>query len=120
VQSSGGGGGAGAGVAFEGGADDLLRPSGVLRTEDGLDGVALSGTDGDDRGVSSGMVMGNLSLGDGADAFVTRTPDAVFVAGRSLDLGNPGSTFRNEGVLSLGMAGSNGTVQTTAMAGLFT
>jgi hypothetical protein len=108
----------GVGVAFDGGATNRLAISGLLRTADGLEGLAFSGTDGDDRGVSTGTVMGNLALGDGANAFVNRRA-GPFLAGRSLDLGDAGRVFRNEGTLSFGMTGSIDTVQTTAIDGSF-
>ncbi|ATQ43306.1 hypothetical protein CSW64_13200 [Caulobacter mirabilis] len=97
-----GGGGAGAGVRLDGGANNLVSTTGSISA---VSGLAVTGTTGNDRIRNRGLVVGDLVLGGGQNAFVNET-GASYIAMRRIDLregaGSTG-TFTNNGAFLMGL-----------------
>jgi hypothetical protein len=75
----------GVGVFFEGGASNLLETSGTLSA---VSGQAINMTTGDDVVLNSGLVVGNVDLGSGANSF-SNGVGSTFVAMSTIDLRDP-------------------------------
>jgi uncharacterized protein YhjY with autotransporter beta-barrel domain len=95
-----GGSGTGAGVRFLDGADNLLSNHGVITTVSGIDGLAVSGTRGDDTINNDGTIIGSVDLGAGVNT-LHNLSGAYFYSGANITLGS-GNPFINEGLLSPG------------------
>ncbi|MBX3695429.1 MAG: autotransporter outer membrane beta-barrel domain-containing protein [Steroidobacteraceae bacterium] len=93
----------GVAVAFDGGAVNQFGNAGSVMTLSGIDGFAFTGGDGGDSIVNDGLVLGNVTLGGGANAFANRA-GGTFYSGTTLDLGDAGNLFTNDGVLAPGAA----------------
>ncbi|WP_265562195.1 autotransporter outer membrane beta-barrel domain-containing protein [Sphingomicrobium arenosum] len=100
-----GGAGNGVGIALIGGNDNVVT---VASTLSAVSGVAMTGTDGNDRLINDGITVGNIYLGGGNNE-VVNSADASFVTIDTLDLadGDGSGTFRNQGELFLGRASSS-------------
>ncbi len=96
-------GGTRAGVEIEGGATNTLAvgSSGVLTS---LNGTAITATTGNDTVNNSGVIIGNVELGTGTNAF-NNLAGGVFNAGTIVNLG-AGNAFTNDGALAPGGAGA--------------
>jgi hypothetical protein len=96
-----GGSGTGAGVRLAGGADNLVTINGTLSA---VSGLAMESGSGNDQLANTGVVVGNLILGGGANS-VFNAEGSTFVTIDTLDLrdgaGSTG-TFTNAGDLLLG------------------
>ena len=105
----GGSAGGAVGVRMSGGASNLLTNAGTIQA---LSGFAIAGDTGSDSVANSGLVIGNVDLGTGANAF-SNTAVGELRSGMDLNVGN-GNSVLNAGVLSPG--GLN-TVVHTGIAG---
>ena len=100
-----GGSGSGAGIALDGGADNLVTINSSLSA---VSGRAMTGTYGNDRLENEGLTVGNVLLG-GGNNLVHTAADATFLTIDTLDLRDgAGSTglFDNDGTLLMGLAAS--------------
>jgi hypothetical protein len=100
-----GGTGDGVGVRIEGGASNLIRTSGSLSA---VSGLAVDTGTGDDRIENTGLIIGNIDLGSGANA-VLNDVGGTFLAFNSIDLRDgPGSTgtLTNAGEFLMGLSAS--------------
>jgi hypothetical protein len=77
-----GGSGTGAGVKIDGGAANLVTTSGVISA---VSGKAIDASGGDDVVRNSGIVIGDIDLGAGANSFANNA-GATFVARQTIDL----------------------------------
>jgi len=77
-----------------------------------VSGLAIAGDTGNNTVNNSGTVIGNVTLGTGANAF-NNMAGGFFNAGTTVDLG-AGNVLTNAGTLSPGGAG---VIQTTALTG---
>ncbi|VAV95624.1 hypothetical protein MNBD_ALPHA04-1763, partial [hydrothermal vent metagenome] len=102
-------------VAFDGGADNIFENNGSVMTLDGLTGTAITGTSGNDTINNSGMIIGNIALGGGANSF-TNLGSGTFISASALNLGASENLFTNSGLLT---PGDLNTIQTTALSGGF-
>ena len=105
------GGSGGAGVSFLAGRTNRLENHGLVTTMDDIDGLALSGTTGDEAIDNAGGVIGSVELGTGTSSFANRQ-GAFFYAGPNVDLG--GGILDNAGLLAPGGPGSR---MTTTLSG---
>jgi hypothetical protein len=101
-----GGSGSGAGVVIDGGATNTITTSGSISA---VSGLAINTGSGDDRVVNTGLVVGNVDLGGGANAFQNQA-GSTFVAFSTIDLrdGAPGAPalFTNAGDFLMGLDAS--------------
>lgn len=111
------GGAGGTGVAFAGGATNVLTNAASLGTVEMIDGLAFSGTTGDDQAVNLGFVIGDVKLGTGRNGFDNSISTARFEAGEEINLGAATNMLRNSGELAVGSTGRIETVQTSALSG---
>ena len=95
------GGAGGAGVVIDGGADNVLENAALLMTMDGAEGLAVSGTGGNERIVNDGLVFGDVDLGAGVNSF-DNNAGAMLYSGAVLNLGGPDNLLRSDGVVSPG------------------
>jgi hypothetical protein len=95
------GGAGGTAVHLDGGAANRFENDGVVQTLDGIDGAAFIGSGGSDLILNRGVVVGNVDLGDGANAF-TNAAGATFYSAPVLSLGAASNLFTNEGRLEPG------------------
>ncbi len=102
-------------VALDGGARNLFENHGSVMTMAGITGQAFTGSAGSDIIDNYGVVMGNVSLGSGANS-VTNRAGATFYSGATLDLGASTNVFTNEGTL---IPGAGQLAQTTRLTGSF-
>ena len=77
-----GGSGSGMGVMFDGGLNNRLVTSGSLSA---VSGLAINATFGNDTVSNTGLVVGNVDLGSGSNAFNNET-GSTFVAFNTIDL----------------------------------
>lgn len=98
------GGNNGIGIELDGGAENLLINRGLIATMDGIDGLAISATTGNEVIDNTGRVVGNVDLGSGSNA-MNNAVDALFESGGTVNLGGPGSALTSAGTLSPGGAG---------------
>ncbi|WP_298828182.1 autotransporter outer membrane beta-barrel domain-containing protein [uncultured Piscinibacter sp.] len=98
-----GGAGGGAGVRFLDGADNLLDNRGAVTSLAGIDGLAVAGTVGGETVRNAGLIVGNVDLRSGANAF-DNLAGAGLYSGTQLRLGS-GNTLSNDGLLAPGGAG---------------
>jgi uncharacterized protein with beta-barrel porin domain len=110
-----GGFGTGVGVNFIGGANNTLINSGTITTVNGLVGTAVLGNTGNNSISNSGIIIGNVDLGTGANAFNNQS-GGIFISGATVNLG-ANNTLSNHGTLS---PGGIGVIQTTALTGNLT
>jgi hypothetical protein len=110
------GGQGGAGVWLSGGADNHLVSNSSIATADGLDGMAVYATSGDDLIDSHHLFYGQFDLGAGSNTFVSHR-EAAFVPGAALKLGDAGNMLTSFGIM---MPGDMGFAQQTDLAGSFT
>lgn len=101
-----------AGVYVADGANNILTNLGVITTVDGIAGMAVIGTGGNERVHNSGIITGSVHLGPGANSLVNLS-NARFNAGQAIFLGE-GNAFINAGILS---PGNSETVLTTFLTG---
>jgi len=87
-----GGSGIGRGVFFDGGANNVLTTNGTLSA---VSTWAIESTTGNDTVNNTGLVVGNIDLGSGLNAFNNQL-DATFVAYNTIDLGGPQPTSPQE------------------------
>jgi len=80
-----GGSGTGIGVMFDGGLNNRLVTSGSVSA---VSGLAINATGGNDTVVNTGLVVGNIDLGAGSNAFNNET-GATFIAFNTIDLRDP-------------------------------
>jgi uncharacterized protein with beta-barrel porin domain len=129
-----GGSGAGVGVHLTGGGNNTLTNFGTITTSSGLAGTAVLGDAipcctaavfvsktfdvvtptviGNNTVSNAGVIIGNVDLGPGTNAFNNQT-GGTFNAGATVKLGT-GNTLSNSGDLS---PGGRGVIQTTALTG---
>ncbi|WP_157115542.1 autotransporter outer membrane beta-barrel domain-containing protein [Prosthecochloris sp. HL-130-GSB] len=91
-------------VSLVGGARNSLENHALLATMDGLEGMAVSGTGGDDHVVNYGTMVGNVDLGSGAN-YLQNTADAFLYSGELLGVGT-GNRVQNDGYFSVGLVDS--------------
>ncbi len=98
-----------AGIRIDGGAANTVTTSGLVSA---VSGLAISGTDGNDAVINTGLVIGNVDLGKGANSFSNRA-GATFVAYSTINLfdpppvsvpAGPASAFTNAGDFQMGLA----------------
>jgi outer membrane autotransporter protein len=109
-----GGTGNSVGVRFVDGVNNTLENHGGISTLNGISGVAISGTGGNETVNNYGVVFGSVDLGAGGNAF-NNEAGAVLAAGSVINLGD-NNVLANSGLLSLG--GANGT-RAAALTGNF-
>ena len=80
-----GGSGTGMGVMFDGGLNNRLVTSGSVSA---VSGLAINATTGNDTVSNTGLVIGNIDLGSGSNAFNNET-GATFIAFNTIDLRDP-------------------------------
>ena len=100
-----GGSGSGAGIALDGGANNVVT---VASTLSAVSGRAITGTYGNDRLENLGLTVGNAFLG-GGNNLVHNALGATYLTIDTLDLRNGiGSSglFSNDGTLDMGLAAS--------------
>ncbi|WP_156898221.1 hypothetical protein [Methylocapsa acidiphila] len=104
----------GAGVGLLDGANNQLTISSTstVTSVGRIDGFAITGTTGNDVVTNSGLVIGSVDLGGGANAFDNK---GIFESGAWAYIG-PGNLLTNEGLIS---PGDFGRVLTTAVTGNF-
>ncbi|MEC9250212.1 MAG: autotransporter outer membrane beta-barrel domain-containing protein, partial [Pseudomonadota bacterium] len=100
-----GGTGMGRGVIFDGGADNVLTTNGTLSA---VSTWAIESTTGNDTVNNTGLVVGNIDLGSGRNAFNNQL-DATFIAYSTIDLGGPEPTSPQEPITLV--TGDKGLVQ---------
>ncbi|PXA76112.1 hypothetical protein DMC25_24110, partial [Caulobacter sp. D4A] len=83
-----GGSGTGAGVQFSGGAANTLANTGLVSA---VSGQAIVGGVGDERIDNRGVVIGDIDLGEGSNAFDNKAA-ATFMAFKTIDLRDPAGT----------------------------
>jgi hypothetical protein len=96
-----GGSGTGAGVNLDGGRNNTLANSGSISA---LSGTAILGSTGNDVVDNSGIIVGSVGLGSGANC-LNNLEAAVFESGATVNLGD-GNTLNNRGTLSPGGSGA--------------
>ena len=99
------------GVRLVGGANNVLVNDGTIMTSDGLNGTAVSDTDGNNTIQNNGYLVGSLALGSGKSDL---TNTKGYVAGTVLGLGT--GTFTNLGQFSVG---GTSNVGVTTLTGSF-
>ena len=109
-----GGSGDGAGVHIVGGNNNTLINRGSIDTVNGLRGMAILSTTGNEKVENYGTVVGNVDLGSGRNSFYNHR-GATFLSGSLVSLGQ-GGLLTNAGRISPG--GSN-RLQTTRVNGNF-
>ncbi|NOZ32851.1 MAG: hypothetical protein GXP01_07220, partial [Alphaproteobacteria bacterium] len=109
-----GGSGTGVGVHFAGGRDNMLVNHALLMTADDPNGMAILGTNGNERIDNFGTVIGNVDLGGGSNTFINHQ-NCRYLSGAVANLGS-GGRLLNAGVISPGGAGNP---QTTTLSGEF-
>jgi hypothetical protein len=92
-----GGSGTGIGVFYDGGNNNTLTSTGSVSA---VSGQAITMTTGNDTVENYGLVIGNIDLGSGNNAFNNHI-DSNFVAFSTIDLG--GGLFTNEGDFRMGL-----------------
>jgi len=108
------GGSGGSAVKFVGGNANRLANRGLLATLDGIQGLAISGSSGGESVDNYGLVLGNVALGAGSNAFYNHE-GGVFFSGEILELGS-GNRMTNDGWLA---PGESSQVLTTVLTGDF-
>jgi uncharacterized protein YhjY with autotransporter beta-barrel domain len=108
------GGRGGRGVEIIGGHDNMLTNHAVIRTEDGINGMAIFATSGNDAVYNHNTVIGNVDLGSGRNSF-HNLPGAWLLSGPLLAVGH-GNQVINGGYLS---PGGTGRFMTTNLLGNF-
>ncbi|MDT8440885.1 MAG: autotransporter domain-containing protein [Desulfuromonadales bacterium] len=108
-----GGSGTGSAVRFAGGGENALVTQGTLLTVDGLAGTALRGDSGTEEVLNSGVIVGNIDLGSGAN-LVLNEAQGTLIAGQIYNLGT--GRLTNAGQLSPGDVAN---LVTTELAGDF-
>ena len=78
-----------------------LVNDGILADVEGLNATPWLGGNGADRLINNGSFVGNFDMGGGIN-YVFNSPTGFMNAGLFMDLGNIGSTLRNEGTFILG------------------
>ncbi|WP_235075861.1 autotransporter outer membrane beta-barrel domain-containing protein [Asticcacaulis sp. AC460] len=113
-----------AGIRVDGGATNTVTTSGSVSA---VSGVTISAGSGNDRVINTGLVVGNIDLGSGSNAFENRA-GSTFVAFSTIDLRDPaisssalaiqsalptaaiipapGGTFANDGDFLMGLSAS--------------
>ncbi|EGF91748.1 outer membrane autotransporter barrel domain protein [Asticcacaulis biprosthecium C19] len=74
-----------AGIRVDGGATNTVTTSGSVSA---VSGVTISSGSGNDRVINTGLVIGNIDLGSGSNAFENRA-GSTFVAFSTIDLRDP-------------------------------
>ncbi|MBW8880367.1 MAG: autotransporter outer membrane beta-barrel domain-containing protein, partial [Asticcacaulis sp.] len=74
-----------AGIVFNGGAANTITANGSVSA---VSGLAINTGSGDDKVINTGLVVGNIDLGSGANAFNNQA-GATFVAISTIDLSDP-------------------------------
>jgi hypothetical protein len=95
-----GGAGFGAGVVIDGGANNRLVNTGHLSAASGL---AIKTGSGDDSIENAGVVIGDIDLGGGDNAFINRQ-GATFVAAHAIDLRQAPTSFASARMMTLSVA----------------
>jgi len=108
------GGHSGAGVEYAGGGTNRFMNYGNVSTLDGYEGMTFLGASGDDQVNNFHIVLGNVDLGAGSNAF-NNYRGATFYAGKTVALGD-GNLLTNSGNISLG---GKGVLQQTDLLGNF-
>jgi uncharacterized protein with beta-barrel porin domain len=106
-----GGSGAGAGVYVFGGANNTITNAGTISA---LSGTAVLGFVGDETISNLGLIIGNVELGAGTNAF-NNEEGGTYRSGAIAALG-AGNTLTNKGVIT---PGGSGVIATTAITGNF-
>lgn len=101
-----------AGIRFLDGGTNSVMNYGWITTIDGLTGLAIGATTGDDSVLNYGVVTGSIDLGIGTNSFLNEV-EALFNMGLDADVG-AGNFLTNLGTLS---PGGEGTVYTTDVTG---
>ncbi|WP_169054295.1 autotransporter outer membrane beta-barrel domain-containing protein [Nitratireductor sp. XY-223] len=113
------GGAKGIGVDLREGADNTVTNDGVITTMALVDGLAVSGTTGNDTIENNGLVTGDIKLAGGINAFNNRVDAARFNMGKTVDLGLASNRLFNNGIIELADTGKIETVSTTQLGGTF-
>lgn len=103
-----GGSGLGTGVGISNGANNTITNAGTISA---LSGNAIRTSAGNDSVANRGLIIGNVELGTGTNAFDNEA-DGIFRSAAIADLG--GGTLTNDGLMT---PGGSGTIQTTALTG---
>ncbi len=109
-----GGSGSGTGVSMIGGVNNTLVNNSVLTTTEGIGGLALFCTSGNDAITNHAQIVGSINLGTGSN-LVTNSLHAAIFSGGALNLGSSG-LFVNNGIIS---PGGKNILQETYMTGDF-
>jgi outer membrane autotransporter protein len=108
------GGAGGHAVAVLGGGDNTISNAGELSTADGKTGMVIEAVGGNNAITNSGMIVGSIDLGSGANSF-QNVDGGVFLAGPVVNLGLKGVEM-NAGQIS---PGGVGILATLAVTGSF-
>ncbi len=102
-----------AGIVFFDGATNTLDNSGVISVQNGIAGMAIGATGGDETINNAGTITGSVDLAGGTNAINNNT-GGTLNAGSILNLGDDAFLLTNDGTLS---PGATGTLQTTGLTG---
>ena len=105
----------GVAIYFDGGAANNFTNYGTVRTLSGPLGFAFRGGAGGDSFDNHGVLMGNVDMAGGANAFANHD-DGTFYTGTTLNLGDPENVLLNRGVVA---PGGSGLAVHTQLAGSF-
>jgi autotransporter-associated beta strand protein len=102
----------GTGIAIAGGGNNTVVNRNLLATMSGVDGMAISATDGTEAVDNFGTIVGSIDLGSGVNTLMNRS-DAWLSSGRVINVGT--GTFTNAGTFDPGAS----TIMQTALTGNF-
>lgn len=92
---------------------------GSITTAALINGLAISGTTGNDVVENTGVVIGNVKLSGGTNKFSNMLDSSLFNMGKIVDLGPAVNQLYNNGDIELGDTGKIETVSTTELGGSF-
>lgn len=113
------GGSKGVGIDLREGTDNKIANDGTITTAALVQGLAISGTTGNDSVENNGLVTGNVELAGGTNKFSNLIDTARFNMGQTVDLGLAANLLFNNGIVELADTGKIETVSTTELAGTF-
>ena len=96
-----GGSASGAGVKFSGGGNNTLQNRGIVGSVEGMSGMAILGTTGNETIENFGIIIGSVDLGTGDNTFNVRNTAAVY-SGNFIRLGTDQAMLTNAGGMSPG------------------
>lgn len=101
------------GVLFMDGATNTLDNAGLITTQNGVAGMAVGGTVGDETINNTGTLTGSIDLGDGVNA-INNQSAGTLNSGTRLNLGSDTALVTNDGSWT---PGGTGNVMTTELTG---